>query len=72
MATMNDFLDYTTRIDKSSSATYEYFGESMPGTSVNDASTRIARKTVATGDVLYAGSGGFNQVWANRAALAYA
>ena len=72
MATMTDFLDYTTRVDNDTSATYQYFGEAMPGSLTSKASWRIARKTVATGTLVYAGNGGFDQVWDNRAALVYA
>ncbi len=52
--------------------TYKYIGETDSGTATNAASWSICRKTNATGDLLYAGGGQFNQIWDNRASLSYA
>ena len=52
--------------------TYKYLGEADPGTATSAASWSIARVTNASGDILYAAGGTFNQIWDNRASLSYA
>lgn len=53
--TVSDPLNFITYSD----ATYEYYCETPPGPSVARSSAiwRVARKTIATGDVIYAGTG---------------
>lgn len=42
---------------KYSDATYEYFCEAAPTTARSTAAWRVLRKTIATGDMVYAGTG---------------
>lgn len=72
MATMTDYLDYTTRRDPDTTVGYTYIGEAMPGSVVSEASWRISKINNATGAVVYAGNGGFSHKWTDRASLAYA
>ena len=63
---------YITRLDEASS-TITYVGQASPGTATAAASWSIKRLDSTSGlVVLYAaGTASFNQVWDNRAALAY-
>lgn len=60
----------TVRIDEG--ATYTYFGYALPGTAESGELWRISRLTNASGNLLFAdGDASFDNVWANRASLAY-
>lgn len=63
---------YITRLDEAS-ATITYVGEAAPATLTSAASWRIKRLDSTSGlVVLYAaGAANFDQIWDNRAALAY-
>ncbi len=52
--------------------TYKYLGSADPASATSAAVWSICRITNATGVVLYAAGGQFNQVWDNRASLSYA
>lgn len=53
-------------------ATYTYIGEAQPGTSDAAASWRIKRMTNADSTIVWAdGNASFDNIWNNRAALAY-
>ena len=53
-------LNYVTYSD----ATYTYYCEAPPGPGIarSDALWQVSRKTNATGDIVYAGTGAFDQV----------
>lgn len=60
-------------IDQTSSATYYYHCEAIPGTATSAAAWRISRLTVASGVVQWAdGNGKFDNVADNRTSLTYA
>ncbi len=52
-------------------ATYTYYGEAYPGSSVAGATWRISRKTNADSTILYANGGKFTATWNNRASESY-
>ena len=49
-----------------------YYGEAVPATLTSVAAWRVFKVTGATGQILYAGTGTFDQVWDNRTSLTYA
>lgn len=51
------FLTYVTYSD----ATYTYYCEAPVGTARSTARWQVSRKTNATGDIIYAGTGAFDQ-----------
>lgn len=53
----NPALTYVSYSD----ATYTYYCEASPGTARSTAAWQISRKTNATGDIVYAETGAFNQ-----------
>lgn len=58
--------------DDTTSATYTYFGEAVPGTASSTASWRISRMTNADSTIEWAdGDGKFDNVWDDRASLSY-
>ena len=59
-------------IDQTTSATYTYICEALPGTASSAAAWRISRLTTATGVIQWAdGNGKFDNVADNRASLTY-
>lgn len=68
---VTDDVSYAEIIDTTTSATYAYHCEAVPGTATSDAAWRISRLTVATGVVLWAdGNANFDNVADNRATTA--
>lgn len=67
---MNEHINPTTRIDNVGAI--RFIGESTPGTPVSAAGHRISRMDTTTGNVTCAGTGDFDQVWANHITLDYA
>lgn len=43
-----------------SDATYAYYCVALPGTARSTAAWQVFRKTIATGDIVYAGTGAYN------------
>lgn len=64
--------DYLIRLDEAS-ATITYVGKASPGTATSAASWSIKRLDSASGLIVLWGAGtpAFNQIWDNRAGLAY-
>ena len=54
---------------KYTDATYEYYCEAAVGTARSTAAWQVSRKTLATGDVIYAGTGAFAYAATNLAAV---
>ena len=54
----NPALTYVTYSD----ATYTYYCEAPVGTARSTAAWQVSRKTNATGDIVYAGTGAFDQL----------
>ena len=63
---------YVVRLDEASS-TITYVGQAVPGTATSAASWSIKRLDSTSGLIVLwgAGTAAFNQIWDNRAALAY-
>lgn len=63
---------YYKRLDDTTTANMIYIGEATPGTATSAATWRIKRLNLTSGLIIqWAGTGTFNQVWDNRAALSY-
>mgnify|MGYP005815373479 CR=1 FL=1 len=71
--TVDPVTPYSVVVDEAS-ATIIYIGEATPGTATSSATWRIKRvdSSSITAEILYAdGDDSFDNVWDNRAALAY-
>lgn len=62
---------YVTKIDDTTSATYTYIGEAVPGTGTDASKWRVQRITNASGNIDWARGGSFNQIWDDRTSLVY-
>lgn len=67
---MNDRTNPTTRVDVVGTIVYQ--GECTPGTPATAAGSRISRTDTATGNITFASTGDFDQVWTNHLNLVYA
>lgn len=71
-----DVQPYSKELDYDVNGNVIYFGEALPGTALSDALWRIKHLTYdVNGNLLStlwaAGSNTFDQIWNNRAGLAY-
>lgn len=75
MAQVNDASGravFVTILQVDDAGTYKYLGEADSGTATSAAQWSICRVTNASGSILYAAGGQFNQIWDNRTSLSYA
>ena len=64
-----DIISVALTLVQYSDATYNYYCESGPKNARSAAVWRISRKTIATGDIVYAGVGGFDHAATNLATV---
>ena len=66
-----DIISVALTLVQYSDATYNYYCESGPKTSRSAAvGWRVSRKTISTGDIIYAGVGGFDHPATDLATVA--